>query len=145
MNTVWKMKKKLTKHQNLEKDRIKKLEPVIARSMVKTTMGNPIPLTRQYDSKVIQMRSYTSDNSTKSTTTMTKKWISLDPGLRSFLTGWSPEGICYYFGQKIFNLLFKIDKIMSSLQSKIDDRVNSLMKTPFPTFKLDGGKTIFVK
>ena len=72
----------------------------------------------------------------RSSTTTKYKWISLDPGLRAFLTGWSPEGIVYYFGQELYNRLFMIDKSMQALQSKIDTRVNDLisLQSKLPDF-----------
>jgi len=104
------MKDKVTKHQTLETDKVKRLQPVKVTYTVKTTTDTDMTVTRRYDSKIIKMRSYNPTTSTLNTTTsMTStsttskyKWISLDPGLRSFLTGCSPEGIVYYFGQELY-------------------------------------------
>jgi hypothetical protein len=144
------MKEKVTKHQTLETDKVKRLEPVKVTYTVKTTTDTDMTVTRRYDSKIIKMRSYNPTTSTLNTTTsMTSTsttsgyhWILV---LDHFLqVGWSPEGIVYYFGQEMYNQLFKLDKSISTIQSKIDLRVNDLLddrNLVFPAFKFDSSSS----
>ena len=134
MHTMWKMKEKLDKHQTLSS-----LEPVTRIYTVQTKDG-PKQVNRRYDSKLIKMRSYTPSAAVAASDMTSKyKWISLDPGVRSFLTGWSPEGIVYYFGQNCTQL-YNLNRTMTSFQSDIDNRINSLIHEGMPEFTIIEGQ-----
>lgn len=65
---------------------------------------------------------YSRNDVIKSDENQITRVISLDPGSRTFLTGYSPSGTVIEIGKNDINRIFRLCLIVDKLKSKIDDK-----------------------
>jgi transposase len=69
-----------------------------------------------------------------------EKIISIDPGIRTFLTGYSTDGIIYNFGNQDVERLQKLNYRKNRLQGKIQRIKNNRSKTRFTIRRMEQAK-----